>query len=181
MGTWDSIPSFTVNPWRWLKQLVVQRSAPVPIGLVLINFLCQRLLRVNGEYPFPVHFTSRVVGRVAIGRNVWKSFALSGGCYIQGGNGVEIGNETIFGPGVKIISANHTRGNLAFWDPAPPIRIGMRCWIGANAIILPGVNLGDDVIVGAGAVVTKHFPAGSIIIGVPAQAIVAKPINGSDL
>ena len=129
------------------------------------------MLRINADIPWPVHFTSRVTGNVRIGRNVWKSFALSGGCYIQGGNGIEIGHDTIFAPGVKIISANHDPADLSRWLPAPPIQIGERCWIGANAVILPGVQLGDDVIVGAGAVVTKNFPSRTMVAGVPAQAL----------
>jgi len=102
---------------------------------------------------------------------VWVSFAASGGCYIQGNNGIEFGDDTIFAPGVKIVSANHSRSDLSKWDPAAPIRIGKRCWIGANAIILPGAQLGDDVVVGAGAVVTRDFPSGTIVVGVPAQAL----------
>lgn len=106
-----------------------------------------------------------------MGRNVWKSFALSGGCYIQGGNGIYIGDDTIFAPGVKIISANHDPKMLMSWSHDPPIRIGCRCWIGANAVILPGVELGDDCIVGAGSIVTHSFLEKSIILGIPGNMI----------
>lgn len=118
-----------------------------------------------------IHFTSTVVGDVSIGRNVWVSFAVSGGCYVQGINGVQIGDDTIFAPGVKIISANHEPRDLCRWVKARPLVIGARCWIGANAVILPGVELGDNVVVGAGAVVTRSFPQASTIAGVPARVI----------
>nr|WP_240893989.1 acyltransferase [Limisphaera ngatamarikiensis] len=155
------------RPFRLLSRL----TDPVPINLWIVNVFFQRILQINGSIPWQVHFTSRVTGNITIGRNVWKSFALSGGCYIQGINGVEIGDDTIFAPGVKIISANHDPRDYSRWIPAPPIRIGKRCWIGANAVILPGVQLGDDVIVGAGAVVTKSFPSGSVLVGVPARPL----------
>ena len=124
-----------------------------------MNFIFQRIFRLNSDVPFQVHFTSSViVGKgIFIGKNVWKSFALSGGCYIQGGNGIYIGDDTIFAPGVKIISANHDPKKQMAWSDASPIRIGCRCWIGANSVILPGVVLGDDCIVGAGTVVINQF------------------------
>jgi acetyltransferase-like isoleucine patch superfamily enzyme len=146
-------------------------TTPVPLGLWLVNFFMQRIMLINAKAPCMVHFTSRVTDRIIIGKNVWKSFALSGGCYIQGINGITIGDDTVFAPGVKIISANHDFCDLSRWKKTEQIRIGKRCWIGANAVILPGVQLGDDVIVGAGAVVTKSFPSCLIIAGVPAKVI----------
>jgi acetyltransferase-like isoleucine patch superfamily enzyme len=158
--------------WLWPVRLLGKFwKNPVPPGLWLINKFCQNVLDINNDIPWMVHFTSRVTGNIKIGKNVWKSFAVSGGCYIQGINGIEIGDDTIFASGVKIISANHDRNNLGKFKGTIPIKIGNNCWIGANAIILPGVELGDNVIVGAGAVVTRSFPIGSTIIGVPAKLI----------
>lgn len=159
------------RPWLWPLHILSRYTAPVPPGLYLVNTFFQRVLGVNAQVPWNVHFTSRVIEDVKIGRNVWVSFAVSGGCYVQGGNGVEIGDDTIFAPGVKIISANHDHNDLTRWVPTSPIRIGKRCWIGTNAVILPGVGLGDGVIVGAGAVVNRSFPAAAIIGGVPARVL----------
>ena len=148
-------------------------SALVPFGLRLLNTIVQRFFRVNGDVPWMVNYTSRVIlpKNIQIGKNVWVSFAVSNSCYIQGGNGIKIGDDTIFAPGVKIISANHSPNALDHWMPSGPIEIGQKCWLGANSVILPDVKLGDGCIVGAGAVVTKSFPAGSILIGIPARNI----------
>jgi acetyltransferase-like isoleucine patch superfamily enzyme len=159
------------QPWLWPGWFLFKFTRPIPAGLWMMNFFCQRILGINAEIPWMVHFTSNVKGKISIGKNVHQSFALSGGCYIQGINGIEIGDDTIFAPGVKIISANHRRGNLEKSEPCEPIRIGKRCWIAANAVILPGVQMGDDVIVGAGAVVTRSFPENVVVAGVPAQII----------
>lgn len=159
------------RPWLWPVKLLNRLTKPIPAGLWLVNVFYQRVLDVNNNIPWMVNFTSRVVGQVKIGKNVWISFAVSGGCYIQGVNGIEIGDDTIFAPGVKIISANHDKTDFSRWEKATPICIGKQCWIGANAVILPEVQLGDNCIVAAGSVVKDSFPNSSIIAGVPAKLI----------
>lgn len=165
------IRSFKATRYLWPWFLFARFTRPIPPGLWLANGFLQRVLRIGGKIPWMVHYTSYVSGHIQIGENVWKSFALSGGCYMQGRNGIYLGDNVLFAPGVKIISANHDPRDMATWLPSPPIRIGHRCWIGVNAVILPGVELGDECIVGAGAVVTQSFPTGSIIAGVPAKTI----------
>src|ERR1700745_1755076 len=85
---------------------------------------------------------------------------------------VTIDDRTQIGPGVQILTADHPR------DPAlrasglefgRPVRIGRNVWLGAGAIILPGVSIGDDAVVGAGSVVTRDVPAGATAFGNPAR------------
>jgi len=158
-----------VGIWQAIEdgRLILLPSVMVP------NYVVQRLFRVNGKCPWPVHYTSRVMAaeKIVMGRRVVRNFALSGGCYIQAFNGIQFGDHVIFGPGVKIISSNHDDTERTKNVAAQSIVIGHRCWIGANAIILPEVTLGDNVIVGAGAVVTKSFPSDVVIAGNPAMII----------
>lgn len=162
---------FICTPWKWPEYILWRIFKPVPWGLALVNLICQRLLRINSAYKFPIHFTSRVVGDVKIGKDVWVSFATSGGCYVQGHNGVIIGDGTIIAAGVKIISANHAPQEINKWLPAPPIVIGQNVWVGANAVILPGVQVGEKAVIGAAAVVTKSIPDRAIAVGNPARII----------
>ena len=135
----------------------------------------QKILRINGSVPWPVHWTSSVSGRV-IRKEPTGYIGLSPGCYIQGANGIEIDIGCRFGSGVKIISANHDTYDFDKHVKGDSIKIGKYCWIGANAVILPEVILGDHTIVAAGSVVTKSFKEGNCIIGgVPAKII--KKIN----
>lgn len=94
---------------------------------------------------------------------------------VDGTGGVEIGDGTLIGPGVKIISYQHRfdghRPIREQGSDAKPVRIGRDVWIGANAVILAGISVGDGVVVGAGAVVTRDVPAWSVVTGVPARVV----------
>lgn len=152
-----------------------------PLRLFVLNFITSILSgKKVGKFKH-LHFSSNIVcpERIEIGghKGIFSSLVLSGGCYIQAGNGVKIGNGTIWAQNVIIISANHNLSNdNKSWDTnREPVIIGENCWIGANAVILPGVTLGDNTIVGAGSIVTKSFhDHGQIIAGNPAKAIKPK-------
>lgn len=91
---------------------------------------------------------------------------------INGSGGVTIGKRALIGPGVKIISYQHQIASGLDIGRQPLLRkeisIGDDVWIGANAVILAGVTVENGAIVGAGAVVTKNVPRNSIVLGVPA-------------
>ena len=107
-----------------------------------------------------------------IGENV----GIAANAFIAVRGKVKIGSNTIIGPGVSIHSENHN-----FQELYTPIRlqgatrkgvtIGEDCWIGSKAVILDGVNIGNHVIVAAGAVVNKDVPDYAIVGGVPAKII----------
>ena len=148
-------------------------NTPCHRGLRIVNWFYQKVLRINDGVPYMIHFTSKATGKINVGKNTSISLAVSHSCYFQGINGITIGENTIIAPGVKIISANHSKNNLQHHEKMPPVKIGSNCWLGAGCIILPGVELGDGTIVGAGAVVTKSFPEGNCtIVGNPGNKII---------
>ncbi len=158
--------------FNYPNSLLEYLFTPCPRGLRFVNFVYQKIIGLNRQYPFMIHFTSIVNGNIIFGKNVARYFAVSGGCYIQGINGIEIGDNSIFAPGVKILSANHDFSDFSKHIKTNiPIRIGSNCWVGANAIILPEVQIGDNVIIGAGSVVTKNFECNVVIAGNPARVI----------
>lgn len=131
----------------------------------------QKILNINRcrRIPWPVHFTSLVTGDIKIGK--LTTLGMFPGCYIQGINGIIIDNNLWCGPGVKIISGNHDETNYRQHEPQRPIRIGNNVWIGTNAIILPGVEIGDNCIIGAESVVTHDIESDSVTAGNPTKII----------
>ena len=105
---------------------------------------------------------------INLGTGVFLNF----NCVILDVVKVTIGDGAQIGPGVQILTADHPR------DPAQrraglefgrPVNIGANVWIGGAAIILPGVTIGDDAVVGAGAVVTRDVRPGATVMGNPAK------------
>ena len=89
---------------------------------------------------------------------------------------VSIGDNCMFGPAVQIYTATHpleAEARNSGEELGKPIIIGNNVWLGGNCTICPGVTLGDNVVVGAGAVVTKSFPNNVFIAGNPAKVIKA--------
>ncbi len=131
----------------------------------------QKILGFNRDVYWPVHFTSKINQYKNIVIGVDTSPGYEPGCYIQGIGKVFIGDYTQIAQNVGIISSNHdVYDNSKHLNSE--VRIGRYCWIGMNAIILPGVVLGDYTIVGAGSVVTKSFESGyKVIAGNPAKEI----------
>jgi acetyltransferase-like isoleucine patch superfamily enzyme len=134
-------------------------------------FFYQKILGINRQAYWPVHFTSRVTGVENIFIGVGSGPGLSPGCYIQGIGKIYIGDYVLVAPNVGIISANHDAYDKRS-HKSNSVKIGSYCWIGMNAIILPGVELGDFTMVGAGSVVTKSFSDGyCVIAGNPAKLV----------
>lgn len=148
------------------------------LGLVLLSYLVGRGFGVSKFCPYLVNYTSRVQGKGLLikgdSESVKLSLAVSSGCFFAAGNGIEIGEGTIWSHNVVMTTGGHDFKDFSVDDTPWPIKIGRKCWIGANVTILPGVELGDSTIVGANSVVTKSFPEGGVVIaGVPARVIKA--------
>ena len=107
---------------------------------------------------------------IRLGARVFLNF----NCVILDSVSVLIGDLTQVGPGVQILGADHPRDparRRASIEFGRAVRIGVNVWIGAGALILPGVTVGDDAIVGAGSVVTRDVPQGATVAGNPARPV----------
>ncbi|BCL34910.1 sugar O-acetyltransferase [Nostoc sp. MS1] len=104
------------------------------------------------------------------GNNLYMNY----GCVILDCNQVEIGENVLFAPYVQIYTAYHPTDpeiRLSGKELAAPIKIGNNVWIGGNAIICPGVTIGDNTTIGAGSVVVQDIPANVVAVGNPCRVI----------
>ena len=95
-------------------------------------------------------------------------------CTILDCNEVRIGNHVMIGPGVQIYTAAHlleAEPRIQGLEVARPIAIEDNVWLGGSAVLLPGVRIGRNAVVGAGAVVSRSVPANTVVAGNPARVI----------
>lgn len=115
---------------------------------------------------------------VHFGNGVYANFNLT---LVDDGE-ILVGDNVMFGPNVVIATASHPihpelRKKQAQYNL--PIHIGNNVWIGAGAIVLPGVKIGDNSIIGAGSVVTKDIPSNVVAVGNPCRVL--REINENDM
>jgi maltose O-acetyltransferase len=106
---------------------------------------------------------------IRLGSGVFVNF----GCIFLDVVGIAVGDGCQIGPAVQVLTADHPRDpalRRQGFESGKPVRIGRNVWIGGRAIILPGVTVGDDAIIGAGSVVTRDVPTGATVAGNPARA-----------
>lgn len=127
----------------------------------------QKIKGINRNVPFPVPPWVKFgnPNNIIFDVDDMKNFHTTG-CYFQGINAkIYIGKGTKIAANCGFITANHVFNDLTKSTEGKDIKIGENCWIGMNSVILPGVNLGNNTIVGAGSIVTKSFPDGHCVIG----------------
>lgn len=127
----------------------------------------RNILRLAPPMPWPTSLTCHISNpnNISFHPDDLNNFQ-SPGTYLQTFTGcIDIGRGSYIGPNVGIITANHQLDDLDTHENGRDVIIGERCWIGMNAVILPGVVLGPRTVVAAGTVVNKSFPDGYAIIG----------------
>jgi acetyltransferase-like isoleucine patch superfamily enzyme len=166
--------SIKVKWGRLQIKMLLLRNIPGEYGILIRSRMLRKYFAAAGDGLRVMEgFKFRNIHKIKVGNNV----SIGVDNFIQAGGGVEIGDHTLMGPGVKIWTQNHI-----FDDPYKPIleqgaeyrgvSIGRNCWIGANTFIMPGADIGDGVIISAGAVVgAKPVKSYSILAGNPARVI----------
>lgn len=109
-------------------------------------------------------------GHVHLGKNVYANFNLT----LVDDTHIYVGDYTMLGPNVVIATAGHPilpELREQAYQYNMPVHIGKNCWLSAGVIVLPGVSIGDNTVVGAGSVVTKDLPANVVAVGNPCRVL----------
>lgn len=179
---YDSQPAeeLAKRVWRCAELLREYNSTPAD-GAERRDELLTRLLGARGErLQIRVPFHANVGTNIFLGENVFINM----NCTFLDDEKITIGDYSLIAPDVKIYTATHPISPRERWEDshlsggfeypltmARPVRIGSRVWIGGGTIILPGVTIGDNCVVGAGSLVTRDIPADSVACGSPCRVI----------
>ena len=153
------------------QELMAAYNSAAPGDATLRRQLLEELLGSIGERteirpPFYVDYGSRIT----IGSGCFANFGLVALDVAP----ITIGDDAQIGPNVQLLTPTHPvepGPRRDKWEAAKPITIGNNVWLGGGVVVLPGVTIGDDTVVGAGAVVTKDLPAGVLALGNPARVV----------
>mgnify|MGYP002353156965 CR=1 FL=1 len=141
----------------------------------------QKVLRINSHVPWPVHFSSVFVNpqNIKFDKAYVRNF-MAAACYWQAASQIIFRGSFLVAQGVGFVSQNHDNYDLASHVQSSPIIIGDNCLLALGCSILSGVELGDNTIVAAGAVVSRSFPDGNCVLaGVPAKIV--KQLDGESI
>ncbi len=131
----------------------------------------------EGSYIEPPLHSNWGGHHVHFGKKVYANFNLT----LVDDTHIYIGDYTMIGPNITIATAGHPilpELREQGYQYNASVKIGKNCWIGAGAIILPGVTIGDNTVIGAGSVVTKDIPSNVIAVGNPCRVL--REVNDRD-
>lgn len=156
-----------------LLHYVISGIYPTKFGCKLKNF-CLKWSGIDKGKNLLIHLGVFISGHKNI--KIGDDCVLSKDCILMGKGGILLGDRVLVGYSSKILTGAHVipkgLGSIRFSGHTyKPIRIGKDVWIGSNCVIMPGVNIGDNSIIAAGAIVNRDVPANVIFGGVPGKIL----------
>ncbi len=147
-------------------------NATRPTQLQLRTDMLKEMFAEIGEdcYIEPPFYANWGGKHVHFGNRVYANFHLT----LVDDTHIYVGDNTMFGPNVTVATAGHPilpEIREQAYQYNMPVHIGKNCWIGAGAVIVPGITIGDNTVIGAGSIVTKDIPANVVAVGNPCRVL----------
>ncbi len=152
--------------------LLAEFNALPPSDLAGKKALLKKMFAEIGEgcyFETPFH-ANHGGAHCHFGKNIYANFNLT----LVDDTHIYVGDNTMFGPNVTVATAGHPINpelRKKAYQYNFPVHIGKNCWIGAGALIMPGITVGDNVVIGAGSVVTKDLPDNVVAVGNPCRVL----------
>jgi|TARA_B110000977_G_scaffold26445_1_gene32922 acetyltransferase-like isoleucine patch superfamily enzyme len=146
---------------------------------ILNSLWFQKVLGFNRFAPYPTSFSFRIsnYNNLVIPISSMNNLQATGVYFQNFSAKIILGENVYIAPNVGIITANHDLKNLKNHKEGKDVYIADNCWIGMNTVVMPGVKLGKNTIVGSGSVVTKSFEDGGVVIAGTPAIIIKKIYN----
>lgn len=159
------------NEMKNTRKLIQQFNSADSCDIEQLQNIMKKILGKSGKncfinQPFHCDYGSHI----SVGDNFYANY----NCVILDVAKVEIGDNVFFAPNVTVYAAGHPVHHIArnsLYEYGIPVKIGNNVWVGGNTVILPGVTIGDNTVIGAGSVVTRNIPSNVIAAGNPCQII----------
>lgn len=166
-----SDPEIVAQQVVWQDMVMEYNSIPHVQQARRDEMLRQMLAEVGEGCYVETPFYANMGGHhVHFGKNVYANYCLT----LVDDTHIYVGDGTMLGPHVTLATAGHPidptlRSRSLQYNM--PVRIGKNCWLGAGVIVMPGVTIGDNTVIGAGSVVTKDIPANVVAVGNPCRVL----------
>ncbi|MBQ5968930.1 MAG: sugar O-acetyltransferase [Clostridia bacterium] len=164
-------PKIIIRQLRYLARLK-RFNRISPVRLLSRQRMMKKMFAEIGEgcYIESPMYSNMGAHHVHFGSHIYANFNLT----LVDDTHIYVGDHTMFAPNVTVATAAHPilpALREREYQYNMPVHIGKNCWIGAGAIILPGVTIGDNTVIGAGSVVTKDIPANVVAVGNPCRVL----------
>ena len=150
--------------WLWPQYIRPRRGYMKNYQVLRQYFFFQKIIRINGDVPWPVDFRSKIVDWPNLKKGICCDPGDNPGVYINASGGIVLGNNVNIGQNTILTSTNHYKYDHRKKSHTKGISIGDNVWIGANVSIVAGTTIGDNVTIGAGCFIKGTIPSDTTVL-----------------
>ena len=150
--------------WLWPQYIRSREGYMKNYQVLRQYFFWQKIMRINGQVPWPVDFRSKIVDWPNVKKGICCDPGDNPGIYINASGGLKLGNNVNIGQNSTLTTTNHYKYDHRKKSHTKGISIGDNVWIGANVNIVAGTHIGSNVTIGAGCFIKGEIPSNTTVI-----------------
>ena len=150
--------------WLWPQYIRPRKGYMKNYQVLRQYFFWQKIMRINGQVPWPVDFRSKIVDWPNVEKGICCDPGDNPGIYINASGGLKLGNNVNIGQNTILTTTNHYKYDHRKKSHTQGVSIGDNVWIGANVSIVAGTQIGSNVTIGAGCFIKGKIPSNTTVI-----------------